>query len=405
MVRDSYAHGQLSVIRSLGRAGVPVHAVHEARWVPNAQSRFQTPVVTRFDRMSEGDWLALLRGLARSLGHAVLIPVDELAALFVDAHVAELRGLFLLPDQPQGLSAEVADKVRLAERCRATGVTTPWVFVPQDRGDLERFAADTHYPVVLKSRDPRLLRQRPEAASVTIVGSAAELLTAYDAMERPEEPNLFVQQYLPGATDASWIVSAYVGRRGDVTVCCGRKLRDHPPGRGGTTFAVSAPNAELESIAGSFLQEIGYRGIVDMCWRRPVDDPRYHLIDVNPRVGANFRLFAGTDGNDIVRMAYEDLTAGAPGSLRTRAGRTFVVEPFDLWTLRSGDRPLAAYRAWLAGVRRADERAWAARDDFRPVLAMVAVSAAGALRRHLRFSSRDRGKDARSRATRAAGGR
>ena len=33
-------HGGLGVIRSLGRAGVPVYGVHEGTWAPAASSRY-----------------------------------------------------------------------------------------------------------------------------------------------------------------------------------------------------------------------------------------------------------------------------------------------------------------------------------------------------------------------------
>jgi D-aspartate ligase len=48
------------------------------------------------------------------------------------------------------------------------------------------------------------------------------------------------------------------------------------------------------------MQEIGYSGIVDIGYRYDRRDGEYKLLDVNPRVGATFRLFVDSNGMDVV---------------------------------------------------------------------------------------------------------
>jgi hypothetical protein len=78
------------------------------------------------------------------------------------------------------------------------------------------------------------------------------------------------------------------------------------------------------------MQEIDYSGIVDMGYRYDRRDGKYKLLDVNPRVGATFRLFVGSNGMDVVRALYLNLTGQPVRSGRAREGRKWIVEQSDL---------------------------------------------------------------------------
>jgi hypothetical protein len=56
----------------------------------------------------------------------------------------------------------------------------------------------------------------------------------------------------------------------------------------------------------------------------------YKLVDLNPRVGAQFRLFEDGAGVDVARALYLDLTGRCVRASRPIEGRTFVVDFHDL---------------------------------------------------------------------------
>src|SRR5262249_30275198 len=68
------------------------------------------------------------------------------------------------------------------------------------------------------------------------------------------------------------------------------------------------PNPEVAALAERFCEEIGFRGIADLDWRLDLRDGRYKLVDFNPRVGNQFRLFETEAGIDVVRAMHLDLT-------------------------------------------------------------------------------------------------
>lgn len=387
MVRDHYAHGRLAVARTLGRLGVPVYCLHESRLSPAAWSRYGHHLTWPIDDIPSPRALDALRRVGADVGgRPVLVPTDDVAALFVDEHADALSDRFRFPRQPPGLPLRLADKGRLHALCRAHGIAAPESVFPRSRHDVEEYlAGGAAFPVVVKSMNPVTLRRRPGAESVAIARSPRELLDLYDRSELPDEPNLMLQEYVPGGPESVWMFNGYFDADSECLVSfTGRKLRQHPPGRGGTTLGVCEPNDEIEAITHRLMKSIGYRGIVDMGYRYDVRDGQYKLLDVNPRLGASFRLFVGTGGMDVVRALYLDLTGQPVPAVPVCAGRRWLVEPFDVWTARAGvaDGSLT-WREWLRSLRGVDEAAWFARDDPVPFLAMAAVFGAQPVYRRL----------------------
>ena len=75
-----------------------------------------------------------------------------------------------------------------------------------------------------------------------------------------------------------------------------------------TACAYSVCNPVLAQIATRFCKQIGFHGIADLDWRLDRRDGRYKLVDFNPRVGNQFRLFETDTGIDVVRALHLDLT-------------------------------------------------------------------------------------------------
>lgn len=110
---------------------------------------------------------------------------------------------------------------------------------------------------------------------------------------------------------------------------------------------------------------------MDLDYRLDRRDGRYHLLDFNPRVGAQFKLFKDTDGTDVVRALHLDLTGRTARVGAQIEGRTFVAEIQDLLASRAYWRSGAlTIRDWWRSLRDIDETAWYTADDPLPFLVM-----------------------------------
>ncbi len=385
-------HGGVGAIRSLGRLGVPVYAVTEDRFTPAAVSRYLTRgFVWRTSGLERPESLVdgLLRIGARIGRPSVLIPTDEEAAVLVAEHAGVLAetGRFLLPPVRAGLPRRLASKQGLHELCLRHGVPSPSAAFPDSPLEVAEFARTARFPVVAKNREAFERRRRPAVAGTTRITGPDQLLAL--ARRWGQRPGVILQEYLPREQAEDWIVHAYVGAdHRPRALFTGVKVRSWPPHAGMTACAYAVPNPELASLATGFFAGIGFCGIADLDLRFDRRDGRYKLLDFNPRMGAQFRLFENAAGVDVVRAMHLDLTDRRVPAAPQRDGRRMVVENIDLPALLAYRR--GGYTTPHAPRRASDtEWAWLARDDVKPFLTMLARFAGPGVR-HLRRLWRDR---------------
>ncbi|MCF3133066.1 carboxylate--amine ligase [Streptomyces olivochromogenes] len=366
-------HGGVGAIRSLGRLGVPMYAITEDRYTPAASSRYlKRAFVWPTSGAEEPEYLVegLLR-IGRRIGRpTVLVPTDEEAAVLIAEHQDALGTRFLFPRLEPGLPRRLASKQGLHELCVEHGIPSPTSAFPQSYDDIAAFAEKACFPVVAKNREAFVRRKRPAVNGTTRIATREGLLTL--ARDWGEQPGVILQEYLPREQAEDWIVHAYFGADSTpLAMFTGVKVRSWPPHAGMTANAYVVDNPELADLAARFVKQIGFSGIVDLDLRFDRRDGRYKLLDFNPRVGAQFRLFENESAVDVVRAMHLDLTGRTVPEGEQRAGHRYVVENIDLPALlayrRSGyTTPHAPARA--SGT----ELAWLAGDDPLPFLTMLA---------------------------------
>ena len=369
VVLSARNYGPLGIIRSLGRLGVPVYAVDAGPRRPAATSRYLRGRF-RFDiaRSSEDETVDALLTVGRTLGRrALLIPTwDETARLASDAY-ERLAEHFLIPRQPADLAANLASKKTMQQLARAHGVPTPDVTYPTGPDDVEAFAATAVFPVMLKGIDGNRLKERT-GRKMVIVERPDDLIRLYREMEDPSNLNLMLQEYIPGGDDSIWMFNGYFDDASDCLVgFTGRKLRQSPPYTGVTSLGICLRNEVVAERTTRWMKELGYRGVLDIGYRFDARDGSYKVLDVNPRIGATFRLFVASNGMDVARALYLDMTGQAVPCAEQVDGRKWLVEgaDFDSFLRYRRDGRLST-RDWIASLAGVDEMAYFATDDLRP---------------------------------------
>ncbi|TDE41761.1 ATP-grasp domain-containing protein [Nonomuraea mesophila] len=367
-----FHHGTLGAIRSLGRAGVEVHGLVEGAHAPTYRSRY----LARMHTWSRGrDTVQALTRVAERIGRrAVLLTLDDAGAIAVAEHAAELRPYYLLPDQPPGLPRRLADKRLLHRLCTTLGVLQPETRLITGADDAAAAVADLGLPLVAKWAQPWLL-----PAGLRRTGLVRGTQQVARLLQHVAGGELLFQRFVPGGPGSDWFFHGYFDEHSHCLYGgAGRKERAYPRGAGLTTWGRWLPNPVVEGMARELAMTLGYRGVVDIDFRHDPAAGTYHLLDFNPRLGAQFRLFADGAGLDLVRAAHLHLsgrwtarsTAGSTAGSTARStalgraghGRTYVVENYDLFT--AGPKSLRALCV-------ADELAWLSADDPRPFVGMA----------------------------------
>ncbi|KPI17714.1 hypothetical protein OK074_1735 [Actinobacteria bacterium OK074] len=369
---NPFHHGTLGAVRSLGRAGVEVHVVADAVPTPVRRSRFVTALHPPPPPGATPEAVAetLRRVAARITRPAVLVPLDDASALAVGRMREELSYGYLLPEQPGTLPEQVADKAELAELCARIGVPHPLTLLPDSSDQAAAAVRRLGLPVVAKWSRPWLLPPGSGLRSTAVIRSAQQ---ARELFGRSTEAGsrLLLQAFLPPGPGRDWFCHGYADRTGTLRAGgTGRKQLAWPRGAGLTAVGEWAPDPAVRALAERLVTALGYRGILDLDFRRDGAGGEHHLLDFNPRPGAQFRLFTDATGLDVVRALHLDLTHRRLPDPAPRPGRTFVVENYA---------PLSALRP----APRGRELAWYAPDDPLPGLTLWAQWARHVTRRLL----------------------
>lgn len=362
-------HGGVGAIRSLGRLGVPVFIVTEDRWTPAAASRHTCGrFVWPTSGMEEPEWLVEgLLDIGRRIGcPAMLIPTDDEAAILIAEHRTELADSFLMPAVDRSLPRRLASKRGLRDLCLEHGVPTPQAYFPTSLAELDHVVSQASFPMVVKNLEAFTRRRAPVVQGTTRVQKAGDLYAMAQTWD--EDISVILQDHIPHEVAEDWIVQAYCdGSSRALVLFTGRKVRSWPPRSGMTTCAVSVENPALRDISTQFIAKVGFRGVCDLDWRFDRRDGQYKLLDFNPRVGAQFRLFETASGIDVLRAMHLDLSGRRVPISEPMQLRRIVVENFDLparLLVRSDEQWDAT-----AGVT---ELAWWASDDPLPFVIMLA---------------------------------
>jgi D-aspartate ligase len=374
VVLSAQNYGSLGIFRSLGRLGVRVYAVDADPRRPTASSRylrgrFPFDLETALDDQT----VEYLVRVAKKLGsRPILIPTwDETARLASDAYDA-LSEHFILPHQPDDLVLGLSSKKEMHRLAKRDAIPTPDVTFPADVEEVRSFATRATFPVMLKGIDGNRLKRRT-GRKMEIVSDPEALVRLYLEMEDPADPNLMLQEYIPGGDDSIWMFNGYFDANSDCLASfTGRKLRQTPPYTGVTSLGVCLPNDLVDRTTRDWMKRLGYRGILDIGYRYDARDGSYKVLDANPRIGATFRLFVAKNGMDVARALYLDLTGQPVPVAEPVDGRKWLVElgDFDSFLRYRRDGKLTT-RQWIASMAGVQESAFFARDDPKPFLGLL----------------------------------
>ncbi len=385
-------HSGLGLIRSLGRLGVPIYAVIENRFTPAARSRYLTGTFVWDTRgLARPPLVEGLENIGRRLDRrTILIPTDDFAAILIAEEAAKLRRWFIFPESDPNIPRAVANKKLLHGLCKERRIPHPDAVFPNSIRDVHQFLGKATFPVVVKVASGWL--NTTKTASVRIVHSPEELLAIYNQAEADQVSNCFIQEYIPDGEN--WFFHGYCNARSDcLAAFTGQKLRSYPPHAGYTVLGKSVSNDTLRAQAEMLLKAISYAGIVDIDYRFDRRDGQYKILDFNPRVGAQFRLFEDREGTDVARALYRDLTGEAIRRSPQVDNRVIIIEFDDLRaSLRGFWNHELTVRDWWRSFKGTREFAWFKWNDPAPFVMVCVLMVIKGVAKSARLAGRLLGK-------------
>ena len=289
-----------SVARSLGAAGIAVHALGTGAADPVRDSRFCTSYV-RFERGEDlqGRWSDWLQDHASRLAGAVLLACNDDALELIAGSRAMLEELGYRPfEADDEVLATMLDKRRTAELAARIGVPAPRSMVLEGRESLEPAAARIGFPCGLKPLHAHVLARHPGWGKLIIARDAAHLRELFEQLDALGV-RLLATEIIPGEDDCYRSYYSYMDADGRPLLhFTKQKLRGYPPRMGLWSYHLTTRDPDVIDSGLRFFQRAGVRGLANVEFKLDPRDGVLKLIECNHRF---------TAANEIVRLAGLDL--------------------------------------------------------------------------------------------------
>jgi predicted ATP-grasp superfamily ATP-dependent carboligase len=371
----------VSACRSLGWAGVRVHALGHAR-DPVRRSRWCHEFVAVGSK--EGvierylEWLE--SGGPR--GGAVILPCDDYGVEMIARNRARLEEWGYAPVEGEDeVMLAMLDKERTYELAREAGVATPRTATVRTADEALGAVGGFELPVGLKPLQSHVWAQH-YAHKLILAANRDELREVSEWAFGPGVPMLMTE-VVPGPETEICTYFTYVARDGEPLFDYTKsKIRQWPKRSGLTCYQVSDWRPEVAEAGRALVRGIGLRGVAVPEFKRDPRDGEWKLIECNHRFTGSLDLTRHC-GIDMTLIAYRS-TAGQPVE-RPKAYRRGVTQ----WNPIEDVRALLDYRrdgeltvpGWARSVARPQHFPMMRLDDPMPTAASLGSKLARAARK------------------------
>ncbi len=317
----------LTVIRSLGRAGIPVVAVVSSDKDRVHLSRYVSETIHLPDAAEEPEeYVDLLLAMAHK-GSGVLIPTTDQSVGAVAAHRDQLVERFLVACPPYETASRFLDKKLTSDVAQRAGVHAPRTECPRNERELEKLAPHLAFPCLVKPRDS-VRYTRAFGVKLHRLDGWMELAEVWRRAEALGIKTL-IQELIPGPETGGVNYNVYMTDGEPRVEFTSRKVRLAPPHFGFPTAVVSDRVPEVVEPGRAIVHAMGIDGFANVEFKLDERDGGYKLMEVNGRPNLSGAL-AVRCGVDFPLLTYRHLVAGIPPSADIwRAGIYWIDEGAD----------------------------------------------------------------------------
>lgn len=359
----------LGVIRSLGRAGVPVTVLASDPEGSAMHTRYARRVACR-STVSDSVIEALV-----GLGHAfesrgvrpVLFLTQEDTVAAVSRWRDDLAPFYRMTLPTAIVLKQLMHKDGFRAVAEASGAPVPRTLRITDAEGIGSLV-ELQPPLIVKPsfRDPAYASTFQKAYRLDRIDEAQALVRQMLGVL----PDVVAQEWIEGADSDIYFCLQYIRCDGEPAASfVGRKLRSWPPAVGGTASCTAAPDAlQLSQTTTQFFREAGVVGLASMEYKRDARSGRFFMVE--PTVGrTDYQEEVATLNGTNVPLAAYRTELGLPPCTAIEPARPCI------WRDRIADRRAVAQTGKLnvesltAGGRVVDAL-WRINDPM-PALALL----------------------------------
>ena len=321
----------LSIVRSLGRAGIESHAINYPQ-TEVKYSRFCKWIdVPKAPGTVEESWAAYLLGHeSNHLRGAVLLAASDKAIELIAEHRQALSEKFRLDLSNPKAQRCMLNKLCTYQAAKRAGVPTPKFWVADNREQIERLKDELIFPLIVRPLLSHQLKDKFNGVGFFCARTFNKLLDALDATSRAGV-RTFLVEMIPGADDRLCSYYTYLDENGnnlfDYTK---RVIRRFPATVGTGAYHVTDDVPKVKELSLKLFREVGLWGIANAEFKLDERDRQLKLIECNARFTAADCLLTAS-GLNLSVFVYSRLTGHpqpAPTNFRLGMRLWFPVQDF-----------------------------------------------------------------------------
>ncbi len=304
--------GEIGLIRSLGRVGVPVYAGSYYKDHIAFYSRYVKKRL-HFEPSLSHRFVEQLVGLGKSEKHKmVFFSDDDRVILTFSQNRNELEPYyhFNLPDA--SVVDALLDKRKFAALAEEHNLPVPRSFIPASADEVERTGSRLEFPVIVKPAhkdywwDPKFLQLIGPYRKAIVCHDLNSLTELYGKVAQIN-PAVVVQEYVEGDDNDLYSVNIYICSNSDkLGYFIGHKERVYPIHAGIATVVETIRNDEVGRLALDIAKELGLKGHVNIQFKRDSRTGEYKIMEMHAR--NSLWAYLGTaSGLNLTAMAYRDM--------------------------------------------------------------------------------------------------
>jgi predicted ATP-grasp superfamily ATP-dependent carboligase len=356
----------LGVVRNLGRDGVPVYCIVERTdqviYSSFCKKRYVVPDIEK----STSILRKFLTNFEKLKDGGVLFSTSDLYSLHLSELKEELGDSYYIPLPSDEVVRKLVNKKEFYQSLSEFGVPHPVTYFPESPEDVRRISHEIKYPVFIKPDRSQEFGLKFHKKG--FVADSANELMRYYLFALNNKIDVIFQEVIPGlAAKNIYGIESYFDKDSEPkAIFAHRRLRGWPPMFGNTCLRESISISEVipqVEATNSYLQHIGYHGLMEAEWKRDPRDGSFKLLEINARQSMQ-NVLPSKCGINLILIAYMD-------AMGEKIGYTCSYEKGIKWVnflqdLASATETRTSIREWISSLENTREWSYFAVDDIMP---------------------------------------
>lgn len=287
----------LAIVRSLGKAGIPVYTADDHSFCTSSLSKYCKGqfVYPSPEKNPEG-FILFLKDLLSKQKFEMVFAVTDILPIFLSKHKEELSKLTKVLVPHWDIFERANNKKITFELAKSLRIPMPKTFPIRTMQDLETFLPELQFPVVLKPASKTNIQATSGGFSIkaTYANSAEELREKFSANAKADV-DFLIQEFIPG--EGGYGVGLLCEKGVPRVSFAFKRLHEYPISGGASTLRTGIHHPEMVKIAEKLLAGMSWDGVAMAEFKIDSRDNTPKLIEVNGRFWGSLALavYSGVD--------------------------------------------------------------------------------------------------------------